>query len=570
MSSPQYPFLDVMLKHAIVHEQAGRLLEAEQAYRSILDMQPNHADANHNLGVLTMKRGDAELGLLHFKIALKANPNRNEYWLSYASALLTAGQVQGAAVILEQGKRRGLIGPAYHELVSQVQERLEAGISPSDSLALYAAALEHHRTGHLPEAVDLYGKVIALKPDFAEAHVNLGNALFSQGELDKSITSLARAMAIQPDSAKVHYHMGQVLEHQSKVGAAISSYSRALEVNPDYVDAHFSLGNLFMRQRELERAIASYNNALNIKSDFAEAHYCLGSTLCEYNRVADGFASFTRYAELVYGTVGSNAPNSELSLPHKRQHDQEQRDYLALSKACGSHPEIDAPYLLADGRRITTPAINRHNAADAAKQWQTGKPQIVVIDDLLTENALDKLRRFCWGSTIWRKVYDEGYLGALPEFGFACPLLSQIAEELRGTFPAIFGEHPLLYLWAFKYDSRLTGTKIHADQAVINVNFWITPDEANLDPNSGGLVIWDAAAPLDWAPAKYNADPEAARAFLAQSGARARTVPYRSNRAVIFDSDLFHETDRILFRDGYLNRRINITLLFGRRMPGAK
>jgi len=43
------------------------------------------------------------------------------------------------------------------------------------------------------------------------------------------------------------------------------------------------------------------------------------------------------------------------------------------------------------------------------------------------------------------------------------------------------------------------------------------------------------------------------------------TVRYRANRAVIFDSDLFHETDRIAFQSGYTNRRVNITLLCGRR-----
>jgi hypothetical protein len=47
-------------------------------------------------------------------------------------------------------------------------------------------------------------------------------------------------------------------------------------------------------------------------------------------------------------------------------------------------------------------------------------------------------------------------------------------------------------------------------------------------------------------------------------------VPYRANRAVIFDSDLFHETDRIAFKEGYLNRRLNITLLYGRRETAAK
>jgi hypothetical protein len=123
-------------------------------------------------------------------------------------------------------------------------------------------------------------------------------------------------------------------------------------------------------------------------------------------------------------------------------------------------------------------------------------------------------------------------------------------------------------MWGFKYDSRLTGINIHADESAVNVNFWLTPDEANLDPESGGLVIWDVAAPLDWDFAKFNANPPAIRDFLAQTGARPVTVPYRANRAVIFDSDLFHETDTIRFRDGYLNRRINVTMLFGRREHG--
>jgi hypothetical protein len=68
----------------------------------------------------------------------------------------------------------------------------------------------------------------------------------------------------------------------------------------------------------------------------------------------------------------------------------------------------------------------------------------VVIDNLLTDEALDQLRRFCWGSTVWRNVYPGGYLGAMPEHGFACPLLAQIADELRSTYPAILGSASIL------------------------------------------------------------------------------------------------------------------------------
>jgi len=64
--------------------------------------------------------------------------------------------------------------------------------------------------------------------------------------------------------------------------------------------------------------------------------------------------------------------------------------------------------------------------------------------------------------------------------------------------PEIVGDHPLLRWWGFKYISQRKGINIHADFAAVNVNFWITPDEANLDPEKGGLIIWDKPAPLEW------------------------------------------------------------------------
>lgn len=217
------------------------------------------------------------------------------------------------------------------------------------------------------------------------------------------------------------------------------------------------------------------------------------------------------------------------------------------------------------GERLALPAVNPLNSAAISGQWQSSHPQLVVVDDLLTQEALESLRRFCWGSTVWKQSFANGYLAALPEYGFCCPLLAQIADELRETFPVIFGAHGLVWTWGFKYDSSLSGIKLHADQAAVNVNFWITPDEANNNPQNGGLVVWDKGAPLDWDYQKYNASEDAVREFLDRAGARPVTVPYRANRAVIFDSNLFHETDTIEFKQGYLNRRINITALYGRR-----
>ncbi len=177
------------------------------------------------------------------------------------------------------------------------------------------------------------------------------------------------------------------------------------------------------------------------------------------------------------------------------------------------------------------------------------------------------LRQFCLESTIWKKSYAEGYLGAFLSDGFASPLLLQVAEELRQQFPGIFRNHKLLQAWAFKQDSQRSPLNIHADAAAVNVNFWITPNEANLDLTCGGLTVWDKEAPKDWDFKDYNDSKYKPKImeFLRSKGAAPVTIPYRENRALIFNSDLFHESDRCLFRDDYESRRINITLLYGHR-----
>jgi hypothetical protein len=324
-------------------------------------------------------------------------------------------------------------------------------------------------------------------------------------------------------------------------------------------------------QGRLEEAEAPCRRAIAIAPSYAEAHANLGRILCDRNQIREACQSFRRSAELSYGAPVCNVSSNEPIPPHKSRHDQEQRDYL-ISIGMRDKSPSDIFYL-ADGGRLAGPTLNSGDTnGDVSERWRQRSPKIVVIDDFLTSEALDGLRRFCWGSTVWRRVYKGGYLGAFPESGFACPLLFQIADELRRVYPTVFVSHPLEQLWAFKYDSRLDGIGLHADPAAINVNFWITPDDANLDVESGGIIIWDKAAPLDWDFAKYNATDTIAarREFLAHAGARSVTVPYRSNRAVIFDSRLFHETDRIVFKEGYLNRRINITLLYGSRETATK
>jgi len=549
----QSSLLDIALQRAIIHHQAGRMPEAEQSYRDILQTEPNCPDANHNLGILMVQQGKVEFSLPHLRAALEGNPEKGQYWLSYAENLLATREVRGAWAVLQQAKRCGLLESAVNPLMSCAEEAMRSVVSDSDGDTFQISVDE---------------RVFTVKTDFAEAHNKLGYALVQLDKLDAAVTSYRRALALRPDIAVLHNNLGWALCKQGRWEEAKAACRRAIAIAPNYAEAHNNLGWALRKQGRLEEAEAACRRAIAIAPSYAEAHANLGQVLCRRNRIKEACQSFTRSAELFYGAPVDNVPGNEPIPPHKSRHDQEQRDYLTRIGICDNG--TSDIFHLAEGGQLAEPALNPGDTnGEVSERWRRSSPKIVVIDDFLTNEALDGLRRFCWGSTVWRRVHKGGYLGASPELGFACPLLFQIADELRRSYPTVFASHPLELRWAFKYDSQLPGIEVHADFAAINVNFWITPDDANLDPQSGGIVIWDKAAPLDWDFAKYNAATDLAREFLAHAGARSVTVPYRSNRAVIFDSNLFHETDRIVFKEGYLNRRINITLLYGLRETGT-
>ena len=236
--------------------------------------------------------------------------------------------------------------------------------------------------------------------------------------------------------------------------------------------------------------------------------------------------------------------------------DQTQRPYLEALRRLDERLNLDA----SSGNRV---AIDRQTLTDIApsfnrilfleapprleqgalnpsldpetveRQYHAKRPEVTYIDSLLNDAALDALRRFCREATIWKKDYENGYSGAFLGDGFASPLLFQIADELRMKFPLIFKHHRLTQAWAFKHDSARRGLNIHADAAAVNVNFWITEDEANLNPATGGLVVYDKEAPASWNFKEYNSDRNKPKilTWLKEAGAQAIRIPYRANRA---------------------------------------
>jgi len=195
--------------------------------------------------------------------------------------------------------------------------------------------------------------------------------------------------------------------------------------------------------------------------------------------------------------------------------------------------------------------------------------EVVVIDNFLTMPALQALKEVGLEAQFWHATRLNNYVGAMDDDGFGPDVLARLANELEEAMPDVFDGHTLLMHWGFKHDTELGphGIAAHADTAAVNLNFWVTDDHANLDDKSGGLVVFDKRSThniSDSSLGDYNHfGTNSTTLGLTKDNIKNR-VPHRQNRAVLFHSSYFHETDVHKFKNGYQNRRINYTLLFGR------
>ena len=307
--SPAVP-LDTELQQAIAEHQAGRYLEAEEIYLSILQAHPYHAIANHNLGLLAGQVGQHEAGLPYLRKALSIDPDEGQFWLSYANGLLQAGQPDEALDIIDTAIARGLDNDQSQNLRLLITKEIAlAAQSPSQHdidqiVALYQRgeyvemeAACRQLLQQFPEApfawsvlgtaLQVQGKdalpvlkrTAELTPDDAQAHGNLGNAWQAAGKLDNALDSYLRALEIDPSFAEAHNNLGSVLRLMDRQDEAKDCFHKAIALRPDYAKAMFNLANVLKELKEYPLAVEQYRAVSLLIPEDAEVQNSLGSAL---------------------------------------------------------------------------------------------------------------------------------------------------------------------------------------------------------------------------------------------------------------------------------------------------
>ena len=266
--------IEQTLQQGLAAHKEGKLEEAERLYRAILQSQPLHPDANHNLGVLAVSVNKADAALPLFKTALEANPKIEQFWVSYIDALVKANKLKDAKKAIKKAKKKGFDAKKLKALLSQLKEVAD---TKAPSQELLNSLLQHYQNGRYGDAEQLAVSITQEFPKNQFGWKVLGAVLKQNGRARESLVPCQKAVALSPQDAEAHNNLGNPLKELGRLEEAEVCYKQAIVLKPDFAAAHYNLGNTLQELGRLDEAEASYNQAIALKPDFIDAFWDLSS-----------------------------------------------------------------------------------------------------------------------------------------------------------------------------------------------------------------------------------------------------------------------------------------------------
>ena len=219
---------------AVQNQQKNNLQAAEKLYKETLKINPNHVDANNNLGIILLRSGKFQKAISCFEKAIKINPN-------HANA-------------------HNNFGVAFRQL------------------------------GEHQKAKSCYEKAIKIQPNYASAHNNLGEVFRQLGELQKAKSCHQKAIEINPNNAESHNNLGFIFNELEELQKAKSCYEKAIEIQPNHASAHNNLGNIFRKFKEFQKAANYFVRSATVfgNAQFLECTY-FSNGVENYNKLLNTF-----------------------------------------------------------------------------------------------------------------------------------------------------------------------------------------------------------------------------------------------------------------------------------------
>jgi predicted O-linked N-acetylglucosamine transferase (SPINDLY family) len=382
--------MDETCVRAMRLQLAGDTRTAEQLYRGILELAPEHAAANHCLGMLMVQRREPARAVAHLLAAIQAAPDIADYWLGLLEALLQAGELDQADDTLTLARAHGLSGAAVEEFSARLNPRLRA----QQELELMAHVAARRLDAALASALHMTQRF----PEHGVAWKVAGVLAFGEQRHEEALRALDTAARLLPGDSEVLLNLGTALLKLNRFAEAEEWLRRALALDPDLAAAHYRLGSVYGFQARMAEALASTRAGLARAripptQEDQDSHSNLVNLL-SYDPCVD---AETLYAEQCRFGASVETPLRGAALPHR--HDPDPDRALRVGFVSGD--------------------LRNHSVAlflEPVLKCLAGNPRwrlYAYSSNALEDEVTQRLRGYCAGWTAAHELSDERLAAAI-------------------------------------------------------------------------------------------------------------------------------------------------------------
>lgn len=288
----------------VAHHGAGRLAEAEAAYRTVLAARPENPDALHLMGVIALQVNKPAVAVDLISQAIRHHAGNPAYFSNLGSALRRLGRLDEAAAMAQRGvDMDGNFADGHQNLANILLDRQDyAGAAAS--LARYVALrpdqidprLSLARAQLLADqaeaALETLRALLGMAPAHAPAYINMGVALRKLGRQEESAAAYRSALAFSPGDPGALSNLGVLSQEKGDYARAIACYRRVLIERPGFGEGLLNLAIALRSEMLVDEAIRIARRACRVSPQQAEAHTELGFCLLLRGDLEEGFAEY--------------------------------------------------------------------------------------------------------------------------------------------------------------------------------------------------------------------------------------------------------------------------------------
>ena len=327
------------------------------------------------------------------------------------------------------------------------------------------------------EAVDNFKKTIQIKPDFVEAHFNLGNALRDLEKSDEAILSYKKAISYKNDYAEAYNNLAKVLLEVGKIEESIKNCKEAIKYKSNFAVAYYNLGKAYRDLGEFDEAVKSNQKAIEIDPGFAEAYNNLSNLLIFKGQVNEAISNYARAIKIkpdyagTYNNLGvalktlgkfkDAAVNFTKAIQIKPDYAEAHVHLSSVTKYENNHPHIDEME-----KNISSPTINNEqkiylsfglgkanedikNYKKAFDFWLNGnslRRKTLNYNQSLDLNFFKKLQSI-FNENFFKKFESVGVKDSTPIFIVGMPRSgTTLVEQIISNHPKVYGAGELTEL----------------------------------------------------------------------------------------------------------------------------